>query len=182
MIKERLIKMNKKGFTLIELVIYTAAFVIIAILLTLFVFDLIKVQAKIRISKEVSENSQRAMEIMLWEIRHSQSVYTPISVFDNSPGQLTLKTSQNPPEGEETTYIDFYLGDDDRLYLKREEREAEALTPENIKINALIFNYLTATGTDSIRIELSASYHSASLKSAYQATTTLISSASLRND
>lgn len=182
MIKEHLIKMNKKGFTLIELVIYTAAFVIIAILLTLFVFDLIKVQAKIRISKEVSENSQRATEIMLWEIRHAHSIYTPTSVFDNSPGQLTLETSQNTPEGEEATYISFYLGNDDRLYLKREEQETEALTPENIKINALIFNYLTAAGTDSIRIELSASYRSASLKLAYQATTTLISSASLRND
>lgn len=173
--------MNKKGFTIIELVIYTATFAIIATLLTLFVFNLIRVQSKIRIGKEVSENSQRAMEIMLWEIRHAHEVYTPICVFDNSPGQLTLETSQNTPEGEETTYIDFYLGDD-RLYLKREEREAEALTPEDIKINALIFNYLTATGTNSIRIELSASYRSASQKPAYQATTTLISSASLRND
>ena len=174
--------MNKKGFTLIELVIYTAAFVIIATLLTLFVFNLIKVQTKIRISKEVSESSQRATEIMLWEIRHAQDVYTPTSVFDNSPGQLTLETAQNTPEGEDTTYISFYLGDDDRLYLKREEQEAEALTPEDIRINTLIFYYLTAIGTDSIRIELSANYHSASLKPAYQATTTLISSASLRND
>ena len=174
--------MNKKGFTLIELVIYTAAFAIIATLLTLFVFNLIRVQAKIRISKEVSENSQRAMEIMLWEIRHAQVVYTPTSVFDTSPGQLTLETSQNTPEEEDTTYIDFYLGSDDRLYLKREGQETEALTPEDIKINTLVFNYLRVTGTDSIRIELSASYRSASLKPAYQATTTLISSASLRND
>jgi len=174
--------MNKKGFTLIELVIYAAVFTIIAVMLTLFVFNLIKVQTKIRISKEVSESSQRAMEIMLWEIRHSQSVYTPTSIFDSSPGQLTLETSQNTPEGEETTYIDFYLASDDQLYVKREGIEPEALAPKNIKINALIFNYLTTTGTNSIRIELSVSYRSASPKPAYQATTTLISTASLRND
>lgn len=174
--------MDKKGFTLIELLIYTTTFVIITIILTLFVFNLIKVQAKIRISKEVLESSQRVMEIMLWEIKHAQSVYTPTSVFGASPGQLTLETSQNAPEGEETAYIDFYLGSDDRLYLKREEQEAEALAPKDIKINTLIFNYLTATGTDSIRIELSASYNSAGLKPGLQATTTLISSANLRND
>ncbi|MBL7154936.1 MAG: type II secretion system protein [Candidatus Portnoybacteria bacterium] len=174
--------MDKKGFTLIELVIYTAVFTIVTIMLTLFIFNLIRVQAKIRMSKEVSENTQRAMEIMLWEIKHAQSVYTPTSIFDSSPGQVTLETSQNAPAGEETTYIDFYLGSDDRLYLKREEQEAEALAPKDIKINALIFNYLRATGTDSIRIELSASHRSASLKPAYQATTTLFSSASLRND
>ena len=174
--------MSKKGFTLIELVIYTAVFVIIATLLTSFVFNLIGVQAKIRISKEVLENSQRAMEIMLWEIRHAQNVYASTSLFDAHPGQLSLETSQNTPTDEETTYLDFYLDENDRLCLKREGAEDRVLVSENIKINNLVFNYLTASSTKSVRIELSAVYNSPTEKITYQATTTLISSANLRND
>jgi type II secretory pathway pseudopilin PulG len=166
--------MNKKGFTLIELLIYAAAFVIVTTLLTSFVFSLIKAQAKIRISKEVIDNSQRAMDIMLWEIRHAQDIYAPTSFFDSHPGQLSLKTKQNTPLDEETTYLDFYLDVDNRLCLKREGNEAIPLTSEKIKINNLVFNYLTASSSQSIRIELSAVYN--------QATATLISSAGLRND
>jgi type II secretory pathway pseudopilin PulG len=174
--------MNKKGFTLIELIIYVATLAMVITLLTLFVFNLIKVQAKIRIGKEVSENSQRAMEIILWEIRHAQGVYPPTSFFDSHPGQLSLETTKNTPPGEETTYLDFYLDENDRLCLKREGAEAEPLVSENVKINNLVFNHLIASSTESVRIELSAIYNHPSEKITYQATTTLISSASLRND
>ena len=166
--------MNKGGFTLIELIIYTAVFAIIAIILTLFVYNLIGIQAKIKISKDVSENSQRAMEIMLKEIRDAQGVYISTSAFGSHPGQISLITTKNAPEGEQTTYIDFYLDDNSRLCLKRENAEPEAIISEKIKINNLIFNYLTGNNIKSIRIELSAVYN--------QATTTLISSANLRND
>jgi len=174
--------MNKNGFTLIELIIYAAVFAIMAIILTLFVFNLIGVQAKIKISKEVSENSQRAMEIMLQEIRNAQGVYTTTSAFKSHPGQLSLITTRDTPTGEQTTYIDFYLDNNNRLCLKREGAEGKAMVSENIKINNLVFNYLTTNSAKSIRIELSATYIQPSPKSAYQATTTLISSANLRND
>ena len=85
-------------------------------------------------------------------------------------------------ELEETTYLDFYLDENDRLCLKREGAEAEPLVSENVKINNLVFNHLTASSTESVRIELSAIYSCPSEKITYQATTTLISSASLRND
>ncbi len=174
--------MDKKGLTLIELVIYTAAFIIVITILTLFAFNLIKAQAKIRISKEVLDNSQRAMEIMLLEIRHAKNVYSPTSIFGNQSGQLTLETTRNTPEGETITYLDFYLDEDSRLCLKREGAEPEALVSENIKINNLVFNYLVASSTESVQIQLSAAYSQPVSKIAYQATTTLAATASLRND
>ncbi|NQV00909.1 MAG: prepilin-type N-terminal cleavage/methylation domain-containing protein [Parcubacteria group bacterium] len=174
--------MEKKGFTLIELLIYITTFVIITIILTLFVFNLIKVQTKIRISKEVLENSQRAMDIMLWQIKHAKNIYSPTSVFESHPGQLSLETEKNTPEGEEITYLDFYLDENSRLCLKTEGNEAEPLISENIKINNLVFSRLINDNTESIRIEMSAIYNIPSEKIAYQATTTLISSTNLRND
>lgn len=176
------IKKHNQGFTLIELVIYIGTFAIIITVLTLFVFNLINIQAKTRIKKEVLENSQRAMEIMLWEIKHAQQIYNPTSSFSSNPGQLSLVTSQNTPSGEMLTYVDFYLDDDNRLSLKREGIQAEALTSEKINIRNLVFSYLTDGINQSIRIELSATYNIPEGKPEYQATTTLISSANLRND
>ncbi|MBU1255255.1 type II secretion system GspH family protein [Patescibacteria group bacterium] len=175
--------MNKtKGFTLIESVIYSFVFVIVTIILTLFIFSLIKAQTKTRINKEVLDNSQRAMEIMILEIKHAKNIYNSTSFFDNHPGQLSLETNKDKPNNEESIYVDFYLDENSRLCLKKEGEEATPLTSEKIKINNLIFNYLVSTSTKSIKIELSATYNSSNEKNIYQATTTLISSANLRND
>ena len=174
--------MNKKGFTLIELIIYTFAFVIAAVLLTSFILNLIKIKAKTQIEKGVLVESQRAMETMLLEIRHAQDIYSSTSLFNSHPGQLSLKTVRNTPDDEEITYLDFYLDDNNRLAFKKEGRASEALTSENVKINNLVFRYLTAGEAKSIQIELLAVYNGPTEKAYYQATTTLISSANLRND
>jgi len=176
--------MNKKntGFTLIELIIYIAVFAIIATILTLFVFNFINVYTKIRITKEVSENSQIAMETMLLEIRHAKDIYTPTSSLGTHPGQLSLKTAKETPIGEETAYVDFYLDENKRLCVKKDGQEAEPLTSENIEINNLIFNYLTTDKSKSVRIELLANYRQRSGRITHQATTTITSSANLHND
>ena len=174
---------KNKGFTLIELLIYIATFSFVLVFLISFVLNLIGVQAKIKINKEVLENNQRAMETMLSYIKESQDVYTSTSYFDNHPGQLSLKTAQNRPEGEEATYLDFYLDENERICFKEEGSEAIALTSEKIRINNMTFNYLIDSNNNkSIRIELSAVYRNSSNKTDYQATSTLISTANLRND
>lgn len=171
---------TKKGFTLIELVIYVATFAIVITLVTLFVFNLIRAQTKTRIIKEVSESAGRAMELILWEIRNAEDVYLSTSSFDSHPGQLSLLADQNTPDNEDTTYLDFYLNQDGLLCIKREGSDPEPLVPENIRVTNLVFTHLTVNEVESIRIELSVAYNSPSSNIAYQATTTLISSAVLR--
>jgi len=175
--------MNKnKGFTLIELMIYIAVFTIITTVITLFVFNFINAYTKIRITKEVSESSQIAMETMLLEIKHAKNIYNPTSYFDSHPGQLSLETEKDVPTGEEMSYVDFYLDSNNRLCVKREGQTAEPLTSENIEINNLVFSYLISNNVKSIRIELSAIYRNRTERITHQATTTIISTANLRND
>lgn len=173
--------MNKKGFTLIELLVYVAVLSFIATFLSVFVLNLIKTQTKIRIGNETLENSQRAMEIMLWEIKHAQSIYISTSNFGAHPGQLSVKTGLNAPEGEETTYVDFYLDENNRLCLKREGTEAEAITSENIKINNLVFSHLKNGDGELIQINLSSTYNQP-VKEIYSPHVNLISSAAPRNE
>ena len=172
---------NKKGFTLIELLVYIAVLSFVATFLSVFVLNLIGTQTKIRIGNETLENSQRAMEIMLWEIKHAQSIYVSTSNFGAHPGRLSVKTGLNAPEGEETTYVDFYLDENNRLCLKREGTEAEAITSENIKINNLVFSHLKNGDSELIQINLSSTYNQP-VKEIYSPHVNLISSAAPRNE
>ncbi len=172
---------NKNGFTLIELLIYVAVLAFITTFLSLFVLNLIGTQTKTRISKETLENSQRAIEIMLWEIKHAQSIYVSTSNFDAHPGQLSIRTIQNAPEGEKATYVDFYLDENDRICVKREGLAAEAITSENIKTSNLVFRHLKNGDSESIQINLS-STHNQPVKEIYSPAINLISSAGPRNE
>jgi len=117
----------KKGFTLIEMLIYIGILTIIILFTIYFVSWGIKMSAKSKASQEVLENAKLAMEKIVFEIRGAKEIYTPTSVFDAHPGQLSLKTQQNLPEGENVNYADFYL-ENEKIYLKRESQNPQALT------------------------------------------------------
>ena len=167
---------NKKGFTIVELIVYIAVFVILITTVTLFAMAFIKATTKSRIKKEVVSGAYSAIEAMVYEIKRANSVYAPTSVFDSHPGQLSLETSQELPEGEQVTYIDFYL-DSDRLYLKRESQDPQLLISKNLKVTNLEFEHL-ASALESVRIDLTMEYNTP--VSEYQYSYSLSSSGSIR--
>ncbi len=171
---------QQSGFTLIELVVYAAVFILVIILLTSFVFDLIKAQNRTRISKELTENNKRALEAIVYEIKHAQEIYLPTSNLSADKGQLSLKTSQNAPSGEENSYIDIYLDDNDCLCVKRESSQPERMMSEDIKTSRLFFSSLGTSTSQTIRIKLTSFYDHPQAK--YRASSTIITSAGLRND
>ncbi len=151
--------MNHKtrGFTLTELIVYIAIFVILITTVTLFAMAFIKATTKSRIKKEVVSGTYSAMKTMVYEIKRANSVYTPTSVFDSHPGQLSLETSQELPEGEQITHLDFYLDGEEnhkRLYLKRESQNPQLLISKNLKVTNLEFEYLASAS----RIDLTLEY------------------------
>lgn len=174
--------MKKNGFTLVELIIYVAIFAVIVSVFVVLVLDMIKYQAKITMDKNVLAQSQRAMEMITLEIRHAEEVYLATSVFDTHLGQLSLKTRRYLPTGETSTYVDFYLGSDGQLYLKKEGLADQSLTSTKVKIKNLVFTLLPADNKEFVRIQLTATSDDIIRGSFYQATTTLISTAQLNND
>lgn len=168
---------NKRGFALVELLVYIAIFVILILSVTLFAIAFIKTTAKNRIKKEVSLGAYSAMKSMVYEIKRANSVYAPTSIFGIDPGQLSLETSQELPNGEEITYLDFYLDNDNRLYIKRENQEPQLLISENLKVASLEFEYL-ASSSESVHVDLTLEYDTT--VSEYQYSYNLSSSASIR--
>ena len=169
--------MKSKGFSLIELIVYIAIFAILITTITLFAIAFVKSTGKSRIKKEVSLGAYSAMKTMIYEIKRANAVYAPTSVFNSNSGQLSLETSQELPSGEQITYIDFYLDDDDKLYLKREGQNPQLLISESFKVINLEFEHL-ASASEAIRIDLALEYLASA--SEYQYSYSLSSSGSIR--
>jgi len=170
----------KKGFTLVEILVYVCVLtILIGSVYSLFLW-VIRSATKAKVMRETLNNARRAMEIMTAEIREAKSVYTPTSAFSTSTGQLSLETKKYLPEGEETTYLDFYLCQK-HLCLKKEGEDPIPLTSDNVEVEKLEFNQIATTSTiPSIQIFLKVDYKAPTERAEYQASVQLVSTASLR--
>ena len=167
----------KKGFTLIELVIYVSIFIVLVVTITLFAMTFTETAARTRIKRELSSSAYAAMKTILYEMKRADKIYLPTSVFNTQPGQLSLETSQELPTGESSTYIDFYLDSDSKLYLKREGKGPQPLIPEDFRVTKLEFESI-GPSFRSVRINLT--LESDNPIPGYQYFYTLTSSGSLR--
>lgn len=171
--------MKKKGFTLIEILVYIAVLSIIILSVSSFFLWAVRSNVKTKIMRETLDNARRAMEIITYEIKEAESVYVPTSVSGSHPGQLSLETAKYLPSGETTTYIDFYLCGD-RLCLKKESQNPVALTSDRVKISNLIFSQI-ATTTSCVQIDLRVDFKTSAEQPEYQGSINLSSVASLRS-
>jgi len=157
-------KPHAAGFTLIELLIYVAILVIVSSLIVAFAFWSIRVNSNSKAKAEVQNNSRRAVEIMAYEIRQAQSIYTPTSVFGAHSGQLSVETLLDAPSGETKTYKDFYL-DDGKIYFKREEQLPEVLTSDQVRVTNLMFKHIDpGSSPEGVQINLTLEYNNPSAR------------------
>ena len=171
---------NKRGFTLIEILIYAAVLAIIVSAVSLYFIWVTRSNAKTKAMKETLNSAEMAMEIITYEIKEAESIYTPTSLFDTQTGQLSLKTKKYLPEGEIISYIDFYLCGD-QLCLKKESQNPISITSNRVKLTKLELRRLVDTSTTpSIQINLKVDYKTPAEKPEYQASIELTSAASLR--
>ena len=171
---------SKKGFTLIEVLVYVAVLSIIILAVSDFLTWTMRSNTKTKAMRETQDNARRAMEIMTYEIKEAKSIYTPTSVFDSHPGQLSLETTKYLPGGEETTYIDFYLCGT-QLCLKKESQNPLALTSDRVEVNNLFFSQIITGGIPSVQIDLGINFKNPQNRPEYQASVNLKSTASLRS-
>ena len=159
----------KNGFTLIEVLVYSAILAIVTGAIVAAMLGLIEFYNISRFDRTVLFNAHSGLNTILLETRHSSSIY----IHTSNANQLSLETNLNPPSGEVNTYIDFYL-DNGILCLKKEGADAQPLTSEKVEVTALTFNYLI----DSVKTDITVRYRSPKVK--YQREITLSSSSRLR--
>lgn len=172
---------HRSGFTLIELVVYVAVLGTVLASVLIFLLWTVKSQAKTNAMREVLAAGQRTLEVFSREAAAALSVYTPTSVFNSSPGQVSLQTGAYVPPGETYSYVDFYQCED-RLCMKRESQNPLAITSDKVSLTNLTFLHV-ATGQNgsSIQITLTFAAKTSSLNPEYQASITLTDTVTLRS-
>lgn len=166
----------KKGFTLLEVLVYLVVVLIIISVIISFVFWLIRSNTKNRITRETTDAAKRAMQIITHETKSANSIYTPVTTDD----QLSLETHNYLPEQEINSYIDFYICGDS-LCMKKESQDPIKIIPDDIEITNLFFTYILSGETQSIRVSLTLDYKNTSGRSEYETSVSLKSSISLRS-
>src|SRR3989344_1009704 len=82
----------KKGFTLVEFILYISIVGVILVSFMYYLIDISTSSTKSDAIAEVGHNSRIAMEKISREIRNTVDINTGASVFDSHPGTLSLKT------------------------------------------------------------------------------------------
>lgn len=166
----------KRGFTLIEVLVYIAVLAIVIVAVSSFLIWATHSNTKVKAMRETLDNARRAMEIMSYEIREAKSIYTSTTTSN----QLSLETTHYLPEGETLTYIDFYLCDN-RLCLKEESQNPIALTSDRVEVSNLVFSQIITGTAPSVQIDLRIEYKNPTGRPEYQASVNLKSTVSLRS-
>jgi type II secretory pathway pseudopilin PulG len=145
---------TKRGFSLIEYLVYITIFSILTLSFLAFVgrfFPLVREASALR---EVQDNAQTVREVLSQEVTQALSIYTPTSVFATSSSQLSLETKNSLPDNENTTYVDFYL-DNSSLYLKREGQAASRITSQNITVDEFTVLLLSQASIPAVQVTFS---------------------------
>lgn len=170
----------KKGFTLVEMLIYIAVLSTVILTVSSFFLWIVRLNGKAKAMREVTDNAQRVMGVLSLEIKEAKSIYAPTSVFSTSTGQLSLETTKYLSSGETQTYIDFFLCEK-RLCLKKEGQDPIALTSDSVEVKAMEFNQIATTSTiPSIRVSLTIDYKAPAEKPEYFASINTTSTVSIR--
>lgn len=147
---------QQKGFTLYEILIYLALFLMLSVLIVGLVVQLLTGGYKSARSREVVSSVAVALDTMLYEGKFASAVYAPTSIFNSNMSQLSLQTTINPPAGEDIAFVDFYI-DNGRLFIKRESENAKALTSDRVTVDGFrIVRLNPVTTSESLRVGLSA--------------------------
>ena len=139
---------SRRGFTLIELILYIG---FVSLMITAFVtfsLDTINSAQKSQINDDLQQNARLAVDRMLQEIRSSSSINTGSSTFGTSPGVLSLATSSGT-----TNPIIFSLSSG-VLQMKQGSGAAAALTDSRYTVSSLIFDNLSTTRTSEVRVTM----------------------------
>lgn len=169
-----------QGFSLLETIIYISLLMIIVSISIYFIVNIFSTFNKTFAQKEVLTNTQYAIDAMTEQIKFAKNIYVPTSAFDQDNGQLSIETTQNPPTGETTLFIDFYL-DNGRIYEKKEGQTAIPLTSNQVKVNKLIFKYLNpSSAPEGVQLSVESQFNAASPSLIEKTIVTLVTSAIIR--
>lgn len=164
---------NKKGFTLIEILLYSAIVGTMLVLMVGFLWNIVLGNIKEASYQEVQQNARLALNKITQEIKKSDGLINPLAGDPPvSSLSLSMATSQLNP-----TIFDI---DGGKLRITRGSLGSSYLTSDQTIISNLQFTNLSYSDTPgTIRIEMTIDYSNPNSRTEYQASVNLDSTVSL---
>jgi type II secretory pathway pseudopilin PulG len=141
---------KQHGFTLVEVVVYVGLFVVISIMAMNALFQTVKAFNNLRISRDINDSSVTIMERLTRDIKSAVSVDSANSVFNATPGRLTLNTMN----ASGTPMVIEYYVSSSTLYIKENGVEVGSIMSAGTKVDGLVFRHLITGSTVAIKTEL----------------------------
>lgn len=132
--------LNKRGFTLVELIIYVAIVSSILIATTQYVATLARNRAKSEVLAEVAYNAAIIQAKLSYAARHAESLNVGSSTFGSDPGVLQLEMVDS---GENPTI--FNLTADDGAAQMNINGTTTQLTTDRVNVTNFVFSNRTSS-------------------------------------
>ncbi|MDP3958179.1 MAG: hypothetical protein Q8Q36_01795 [bacterium] len=139
-----------RGYTMIELVLYASLLAVMSVLVVQALISLTRTFGEMKASSALRAGALVGMERMLKEIRFASSVDYAGSMFDSSPGRLTLNSTD---EGGAAKTVEFRVATS-TLLLIDDGVDKGALTGDAVSVASLVFREATTPKGSLIKIEM----------------------------
>jgi len=172
----------KKGFTLIELILYIGILTIILASLIPFAWNIIISSEKSNVIQEVSSNARLAGELIKQEIRSSIDINSASSNFGvNLASNPSYKLSLVKNSPDNPTIIRVNGG---KIYIKKGLSDEVAITSKDVLVTDLVFtNYSSVDSkTKNIGFNISLKSNYSSQNQQYQSNINLVGDSEIRSN
>jgi|GEM_PF-1215493 len=171
-IKRKYNKVNTKGVTLVEVLLYVSVVSIILIAMSAFNGAIIQSRIKNTTVLEVEQQGMLAMQTIAQSIRSAEAINSPSAGTDDSSLSIDL-----PDDGAPTVFS----VSDDSLWVERGGSVAVRLTNNRVIVDELLFENLTQDSvSDTVRIMLTLNHRNPAGRNEYSFEKTHKTSATVR--
>jgi Tfp pilus assembly protein FimT len=165
---------NKKGFTLVEMILYVSVCSILLLTISTYLSFLLGARIRSQAITEVNQQGFRAMNLVALTVRNGRSIEVPVVGATTTTLSLTTKDALLNP-----TVFDVASG---TLRIREGAGQPVPLTNSRVVISNLFFQNLSSTSSAEriMRISFTLDYKNLSGKDEYAFTKTFTESATMR--
>lgn len=151
---------QKKGYTLIEALVYIAVFVMISFIVVSLLLSIFETSRHTVPLSSINRGAVSSLEIMTRRIREAKSVDTINSLLGTTNGSLWLNSLDKNGNPETAK---FYL-ESGVIKVSENGVYLGPISPSEVNVGALIFNLATSTNQSLVKIEIGLSAGSGDYK------------------
>lgn len=160
-------KRAQRGFTLVEIIVYSAIFVLLLGAIVNSVILLSNSYERIKLTKNVQSSGLTAMDRITRDVRSASGVSGTSTVYNVPGGALALII---PDSGGGADTFRYYLSGG-RVLLDKNGVLFGPLTADSVNVSSLVFRPVTTGNSSGVKIEMTIEqanfYNTAMLRNSY---------------